>query len=147
MKITFTVGCFDMFHEGHANLIKKMSDSGGRLVIFVHDDSSIFENKGRFPVQSFEQRVHNVLYFGTMFDIPIHVEEVATADPSLAIKLFIERNVSNGNDLTYMRGNDWENFPGKGTLKLYSIPIEFIPYTEGVSSSKLRDEISGKHGA
>jgi hypothetical protein len=43
--------------------------------------------------------------------------------------------------VVYVRGDDWENFPGKSVLDQHGIPIEYIPYTTGISSSQRRDEL------
>ena len=39
----------------------------------------------------------------------------------------------------YVRGNDMLDFPSKKLVE-HMMPIKYLPYTEGVSSSQLRDQ-------
>lgn len=142
-KVAITVGCFDMLHQGHVNLFKKMQDIAENIIVLVHDDRSIYENKGRFPVQGGEQRVVNVLRLAGLEGIPIHgVERVSSKDPSFKLELIIENMPFEKERAIYVRGADWVEFPGMKKLEELGIPIRFVPYTEGVSSSKRRGNAS-----
>ena len=56
----YTVGCFDLFHHGHVELLKRMRNYGKRVVVGVHDSRSIYKLKNRVPVDSTEKRMLNV---------------------------------------------------------------------------------------
>jgi cytidyltransferase-like protein len=56
----FTVGCFDLFHDGHVNLIMRMRQIGKKVIVGVHDSRSIYKLKNRVPVDSTEKRMLNV---------------------------------------------------------------------------------------
>ncbi len=48
-KIVFTNGCFDIFHEGHAQLLRfcwKLAGEGGAVIVGLNDDDSIRRLKG-----------------------------------------------------------------------------------------------------
>lgn len=48
-------GCFDMFHYGHANVLRQARALGDYLVVGVHNDLDITANKG-IPVTKEEER-------------------------------------------------------------------------------------------
>jgi cytidyltransferase-like protein len=128
-----TVGCFDLLHEGHANLFDRMREYG-EPVVLVHDDRSIWQNKGRMPAQPLPLRVRNL----TLAGIPSHaIYRVPTADPSRSIRR-VAGLLDGG--IVYVRGDDWPEFPGRSEVEALGIPIKLIPYTDGVSSSTLRSK-------
>ena len=140
-KYAITVGVFDCLHEGHVNLFKRMCELGEHVVVIVHDDQSTFQNKGRFPVQKWEHRMENLQACGLVDEI----RRVANADPSNAIGLLLavceESERTKADDFVYVRGDDWQNFPGRKTIEDAGVEIVLIPYTEGVSTSQIRSDI------
>ena len=44
-KCVLSVGCFDMFHRGHVTLFFRLQLGAAKLVVGVHDDQSIWQNK------------------------------------------------------------------------------------------------------
>ena len=56
----YTIGCFDLFHHGHVNLIQRMRKLGKKVIVGVHDSRSIYKLKNRVPVDSTEKRMLNV---------------------------------------------------------------------------------------
>jgi cytidyltransferase-like protein len=47
--IVFTNGCFDMFHAGHAHMLKSIKRSApldAKLVVGINSDESVRANKG-----------------------------------------------------------------------------------------------------
>ena len=127
-----------MLHEGHVNLLREMRRIGARVDVIVHNDVSIFQNKGKFPVQYIEHRKRNL----RKSKLVNYVFETKEKDPSREIETYLDIKTHNNKKIAYMRGNDWQDFPGKKILEKYNIPIIYIDYTKGVSSTKLRDEIS-----
>lgn len=59
-KMAFTNGCFDLFHAGHAHLLKSIKEDlpdDYKLVVGVNGDKSVKKNKGpERPIISQEQR-------------------------------------------------------------------------------------------
>jgi hypothetical protein len=49
-------------------------------------------------------------------------------------------------DVVFMRGDDNLDFPGKHIIDSFGIPIEYVKYTEGVSSTEIRLERSVGEG-
>jgi bifunctional ADP-heptose synthase (sugar kinase/adenylyltransferase) len=110
-----------------------MRQEADRVVVVLHDDKSTFENKGRFPVQDYQHRKANLIASGFVDEI----FEARKADPSGAFSLAITLY----RPVVYMRGDDWPDFPGKGVLEISGIPIKLVAYTEGVSSTEIRERL------
>ena len=124
MQKVLTCGVFDCLHEGHKNLLDEMMKLG-EVHVLLHDDYSTFKNKNRFPVQTYKHRKRNLLKYGVK-----KVYKCTTPTPDF--RKFVKKN------FLYVRGNDWINFPGKEMLDANKIPIKFLPYTEGISTSIIR---------
>ena len=62
--IVFTNGCFDMFHAGHAHMLKSIKRSApldAKLVVGINSDESVRANKGPHrPIICEEQRAYLV---------------------------------------------------------------------------------------
>ena len=141
--VVLSVGVFDCFHEGHADLLARMREAGERSYVIIHDDLSTFRNKKRFPIQPLGLRRQNVMATGLVD----HVEDVYSPDPSPIIDraVFLIRDMYPGATIVYLRGDDkgfWGvgKFPGQATLERHGIEIRFKKYLEGVSTTMRRDE-------
>lgn len=133
----------DMLHEGHINLLKKMAEKADKIILFVHDDKSTFQNKGRFPVQSLDHRMVNLSSLSHSKEVPVEIEvlSVLDANPGDLMDVYIREEQSAGKTVVYIRGNDWLEFPGKEVIESLEVPIEYVQYTKGVSSTSLRNSI------
>jgi cytidyltransferase-like protein len=59
MSVVYTGGTFDLFHEGHLELLeacRRMSGAFGTVVVALNTDEFIERFKHRRPVQSFAER-------------------------------------------------------------------------------------------
>lgn len=146
-KVAITVGCFDMLHEGHVNLFNAMQEQAENIYVLVHDDDSIYKNKNKLPVQEHGQRMKNVKRLSWLEGWDIYEHAVYYADPSSKLKDVVESiqyafGLNNQTEkIVYMRGDDWQDFPGKEYIDSVGIDIKYVPYTKGVSSSKRREEL------
>jgi ethanolamine-phosphate cytidylyltransferase len=60
-KIVYVCGSFDMFHVGHAQLLKEARELGTFLLVGIHDDATVARWKGaHMPVMNLTERVLNV---------------------------------------------------------------------------------------
>lgn len=143
--IVFTAAVMDLFHEGHANLLKQMQleamlrtgpmdGATWRTVVLIHDDRSTWTNKKRFPAQSLDHRMRNVILTGLVNEVC----PVCTPDPAFGAFL---NTFPHGTEFLFMRGDDWPEFPGRHELELLKVPMKIIPYTKGVSSSEIRSQL------
>jgi cytidyltransferase-like protein len=132
-KLVFTCGVCDMFHKGHINLLKKMGERGDLVMVILHDGFTTFKNKQKLPIENLEKRTRNLIDSGLVDIVKFTFEE----EPHQTFERLIGRYKEF--QLLFMRGDDWQDFPGKATLEKHGIPIEYVPYTEGVSSTMLRN--------
>jgi len=131
------VACImDMTHVGHIELLKIMREKANETWLFLHDDKSAYHLKNKFPVQSYEHREKNLMATGL-------VDEIITVMSKNPGPLF-EAVLINNKDkrFIYVRGDDTFDWPGKEVIEKYNVPIFYKKYTDGVSSTKLRDELN-----
>lgn len=136
-SVVFTVGVFDLLHRGHVNLLRKMKEDAceGGVVVILHNDRSTWLNKGIVPVQSYERR-RNCLMVTGLVD---RIYSCNRQSPEKEIRL-VARPFK-AHDLLFMRGDDWQDFPGRAVLEELGIKIRLIPYTDGASSTLSREEM------
>ena len=70
----------------------------------------------------------------------LEIHSVSEPDPSERIKKVIKERPQK-ETAVYMRGDDWNNFPGIAVVKQLGIPIEYVSYTTGVSTTQIRNEL------
>jgi cytidyltransferase-like protein len=134
-EIAISCGVFDCLHKGHIELLQMLKNKGKRVIIFVHDDKSTFLNKGKFPVQKLEQRVFNLIDCELVNEIII----VNDKNPLSRLTKFIAGK--DKKDMVYIRGDDWKDAPAIKELIEMGIKVIFKPYTQGVSSTEIRNEV------
>jgi len=134
----YTVGCFDLLHQGHINLFKEMRKYGKTVIVGVHSDESIQLLKNRWPIDPLEKRIANVKqYVDEVFVIP-------STDPTPYVLAMV--SVKEGETGIYIRGDDMPHFPGKFEVEK-KMMVKFVPYTQGVSSTMLRKQLLEQRGA
>lgn len=130
LKIVYTSGTFDMFHSNHLKMIKYARGLGKTLIVGVSTDELVCSYK-KAPIIPFEERlviVDSLKYPDIV--IPQH-----SLDHTLLVK--------NLNIDAFVVGDDWI---GKyDYLKNIGVEVFYFPYGDGVSSSKLKEEIFIKY--
>lgn len=128
----YSVGCFDLQHDGHRILLENMRQYASRLVIGVHDDESIFRLKNRYPIDNTVRRIKNIKkYADVVYVIP-------GTDPTPYLDCMIDRR--DADTSVYIRGNDMPQFPGRQLVERL-LSIKLLPYTKGVSTTMLRKKL------
>ena len=129
MKKVITYGTFDLFHEGHYNILKRAKEQGDYLIVGVTSEN-YDKQRGKLNVQqSLVERIENVQNSG--FADKIIVEEYEGQK--------IEDIAKYGID-TFVIGSDWI---GKFDYLKEYCNVVYLERTKGVSSTKLRNEKSG----
>lgn len=129
VKIGYLSGTFDLFHIGHLNLLKRAKQYCDYLVVAVHKDAS---HKGKQTFIPFEERCE------ILKNIKL-VDKVITALPE-------DTDVYGEIKYNYLFvGSDYK---GTDRFKRYEeffedkdVEIIYFPYTEGTSSTQIRDII------
>ena len=142
-----TVGCFDLFHRGHAKLLKTLTSETDKLVVGVHDDESIWLNKSTKVTDRATKRFSTVQLALRPQDeaFIIHAQDptpywIGGEDSrGRGVRSMLEQLRAEGwVHFEYKRGDDMLDFPGRKALEKEGVTIKFLRYTQGVSSSKMR---------
>jgi cytidyltransferase-like protein len=123
----YTIGCFDLFHRGHENVLMSLREFGAFIVAGIHDDESYRQLKTKGTIDNLETRIENVKPFvDQIFVIP-------STDPLLYIKAMVsDQDIANGS-CCYARGDDMIDFPSREWVETV-MPVHFVPRTEACSS-------------
>lgn len=67
----YTIGCFDLFHRGHENVLLSLREFGYYVVAGIHDDASYYQLKQKNTIENLETRIAKVKpYVDQIFVIP-----------------------------------------------------------------------------
>ena len=126
MKTIITFGTFDLFHEGHLNILERARDKGDRLVVGVSSDAFNFSKKQRYPIISEERRMNIVRALKC-------VDEVFS-EQSMELKQFYCDKYQA--DVLVM-GDDWS---GSFDL-LQGLETIYLPRTQRISTTEIVEKI------
>ena len=120
-----------MFHFGHIKILKRAKEQCDYLIVGVSTDQ-LAESYKRKPTFSLEQRM-------------VIVEAIKFVD-----KVVVQTNLDKFAAWEHLRynilfhGDDWKNSPlynqAEKQLARVGVKTIFFPYTQGISSSLLREE-------
>lgn len=133
MKIVLTAAIMDLLHEGHLNLLREMRKNGDKVIVVLHDDASCWRIKGKIPIQNIKQRVKNLKITGLVDKVYVS----HSYDPSDKFKKIIRKYPN----ILFMRADDNKDFPGKWMIEKHNIPIKYVIYTSGISSTYLKEKL------
>ena len=122
-------GTFDLFHIGHLNLLERAKAQCDYLIVGVHESGAW---KGKETYIPFEERKRIV-------GACRYVDEVITSLPedSDAYDIYKVNKIFVGSDYKGSeRFNKYEEY-----LKDKEVEIVYFPYTEGTSSTQLREKL------
>lgn len=123
----FVNGVFDPFHIGHLNLIRNAKALGDFLVVGVATDERA-RSRGKDPIMPFYERIEIVRAIRYV-DLAVQMREHdRRMDMIRNLKIDL---VVCGDD--YYGKNLDDNMTG--------VPIIYLPYTEGVSSTEIKKKI------
>ena len=126
MKKVITYGTFDLFHQGHYNILKRARELGDYLIVGVTSESYDIE-RGKLNVKdSLLKRIENVRKTG--FADEIIVEEYQGQKISDIIKYNVD---------CLVLGSDWK---GKFDYLKNYCDVVYLERTKNISSTKLRSE-------
>lgn len=135
-KIGYTCGVFDMFHVGHLNLLEKCKSMCDYLIVGVCNDDYVRNIKHKEPVYSEQDRVR-ILEALKVVDRAELVTIEETNDKILAIEKFHF-------DVLFS-GDDWKGSERyqktEEQFKIYGAFIEYFPYTQGISTTQIKEKI------
>ncbi len=130
-KIGYTTGVFDMFHIGHLNILRRAKEQCDYLIVGVSTDELVQSYKHKTPVIPFEQRKQIVEAIKYVDEV---VPQTSMDKFSAWSRLHFDA-VFHGDD---WRGSDMYNDVEK-KLSEVGCDVVFIPHTDGISSTMLRE--------
>ena len=133
-KIGYTTGVFDMFHIGHLNILKRAKERCEYLIVGVSTDELVLSEKNKKAIIPFENRTEIVKAIR-------YVDMVVPQNNKNKLEAWEKYHF----DCMFV-GSDWK---GTDTWKkieneLYpkGVDIIYFDYTEGISSTILRDKLN-----
>lgn len=137
-KIGITVGVFDLFHVGHLNLLERCKSMCEHLIVAVCQDDYVTQIKHKQPICNANDRMRILSALKVVDEVvPVSIEE--TEDKLLLLK-------KHPFDVLFS-GDDWKGSERyKKTEEQFAelgVKIEYLPYTKGISTSQIKEQISG----
>ena len=130
MKTGLIFGCFDFLHIGHINVLKNSKKYCDKLIVGVCNDQHIIDKKHKQPLNNETDRLEIVKSLKFVDDAFLVYGDL------IDYKEFIEENI----DILFA-GDDHKNETQFNELNKETI---FFPYTQRISSTKLREKIKDK---
>ena len=128
--IGYLSGTFDLFHIGHLNLLRKAKAECDYLIVGVHKDGSW---KGKETYIPFNERVEILKACKYVDKVVQSFPEDSDAYDAYKInKLFVGSDYKGAE-----RFNRYEEY-----FKDKNVQIVYFPYTQGTSSTQLREKLS-----
>lgn len=128
MKKVITYGTYDLFHQGHYNLLKRAKELGDYLIVGVTTDNFDLERGKMNTCNNVMERIEAVKATGLADQIVIEEYKGQKIDDILKYNVDI-----------FAIGSDWVGY--FDYLKEFC-EVVYLPRTEGISSTQLRQERS-----
>lgn len=133
MIIGYTTGVYDMFHIGHLNILQRAKAQCDFLIVGVSTDELVRHEKHKTPIIPFENRcaIVSAIKYVDQVVPQMDKNKVGAWEKYHFNKMFV------GSD---WRGTEaWKNFEDQ--FRPLGVEIVYLDYTEGISSSILRDTL------
>lgn len=135
MIIGYTTGVFDMFHIGHLNILKKAKEQCDYLIVGVSTDELVMHDKHHEPVIPFAERCEIVRAIRFVDEVVPQIDKNKLGAYFRLGRRFHKMFV----------GSDWKGTPQwnqfEKDFQPYGVEIKYLPHTDGISSSMLREKI------
>jgi glycerol-3-phosphate cytidylyltransferase len=131
-SVGYTAGVYDLFHIGHINLLQAAKAMCDTLIVGVTTDE-VALYKGKSPIIPFEQRLEIIKNISCVdLAVPQHIIDKVEAYERLHYDvLFV------GDD--WYGHESWKKY--EYNLGLENVPVIYLPYTQGISTTELRNKI------
>ncbi|WMI33475.1 nucleotidyltransferase [Streptomyces phage Kenrey] len=145
-NVVYTGGTFDLFHEGHVELLrscKRIAGADGIVVVALNTDEFIARFKINPPVQSYRER--EVVLTSCRY-VDMVVPNVGEENSKITIEKFMLDNqrpvdiVAIGSDWA---GRDYYGQMGftKAWLDSLDITLVYVDRRTGMSTTKIKDKL------
>ncbi|MCM1174194.1 MAG: adenylyltransferase/cytidyltransferase family protein [Blautia sp.] len=135
-NIGYVAGVFDLFHIGHLNLLRRAKEQCNYLIVGVVTDEGVIRHKKSNPRIPYEERIAIVRackYVDEAVEIPLD-----RGDTDEAWRRYRFDAQFSGSD--YADDPKW--MAKKDFLQRHGSDLVFFPYTEGISTTQLKDVVN-----
>lgn len=148
MSKVLTVGTFDLYHAGHVNLIfqcakisgmftiNNRADQWHNVTVGLNSDKFVEKYKGKRPIYTYDERYK--LLLNNRYVWNILTNDTPTIEPLLKLEF----------DFLVI-GSDWAQKDyykqigvDQNWLDKHGITLCYVPYTQGVSTTQLKERIN-----
>lgn len=134
-NVGYVAGVFDLFHIGHLNLLRRAKEQCNYLIAGVVTDEGVIRHKRSNPKIPFEERIEIVRacrYVDQAVEIP--VDKGDTDEAYRQYRFDVQFSGSDyADDPKWMAKRDF--------LQRHGADLVFFPYTEGISTTQLKDMV------
>ena len=135
-KIGYTCGVFDLFHVGHLVLLERCKEMCEYLIVGICDDNYVLNIKNKAPVYTEDQRLRIINALKVVDEA-----ELVTIEETLYKRIVHDRFHFD----VLFSGDDWKGtdryLQTEKELGPLGVSFEFFPYTQGISSSQIKEKI------
>lgn len=135
MIIGYTTGVFDMFHIGHLNILRRAKEQCDYLIVGVSTDELVMHDKHHAPMIPLADRCEIVRAIRFVDEVVPQTDKNKLGAYFKLGRRFHKMFV----------GSDWQGTPQwlqfEKDFKPYGVEIVYLPHTDGISSSLLREKI------
>lgn len=128
-KVGYTTGVFDLFHIGHLNLLKNAKQMCDYLIVGVSTDEVVVSYKHKEPIIPYEERI-------AIVEAIRYVDEAVPQTSMDKMKAWKSLHFN-----VMFHGDDWKGSPlyekYREEFHEVGVEIEFLPHTDGTSSTTL----------
>ncbi len=136
--VVYTGGTFDLFHSGHVNFLRKCSELGS-VIVSLNTDEFITKYKGKPPIMDFSQRKAVLESCKYVWKV---VPNEGGENSTIAIGKVIPDIIAIGSD--WARRDYYKQMGfDQDWLDINGISLIYIPYTSGISTTKLKARVRG----
>ncbi|MCH2207195.1 MAG: adenylyltransferase/cytidyltransferase family protein [Lentisphaerales bacterium] len=138
MSNVYVIGVFDLFHRGHVELLKRSKALGEKLIVAVNGDKMVSQYKRR-PYMTEQDRLEII-------------KSCRYVDEAFIIQGFDNKQVLIDYKIDkIVHGDDWKRESyleqirvDRSFMEKHNIELVLLPYTKGISTGELINEIKGK---
>ena len=133
--VGYVAGVFDLFHIGHLNLLRRAKEQCDYLIVGVVTDEQVIRDKKTSPYVPFEERI-KIVEACRFVDETVRIppERPGTEEAYRLYHFDVQ-----------FSGSDYEDDPDWMAKKVYleqkGADMVFFPYTEQISSTKIKTKI------
>ena len=139
-NVGYVAGVFDLFHIGHLNLLRRAKEQCNYLIVGVVTDEGVIRHKKSNPKIPFEERIAIVRacrYVDEAVEIPLY-----QGDTDEAYRRYRFDAQFSGSD--YADDPKW--MAKRDFLQRHGADLVFFPYTEGISTTQLKEILPDSGG-